>query len=53
MTEFIRTFPCVFYGAKLSFAPGTSALRCEFCGAGNDIPADEAGVEELDLEQWL
>jgi LSD1 subclass zinc finger protein len=50
---FIKTFPCVSCGAKLSFAPGTSTLRCEFCGAGNDIPADEADVEELDLEQWL
>ena len=52
-TAFIRTFPCVSCGAKLSFAPGTSTLRCEYCGAENAIPADESAVEELDLEQWL
>ena len=53
MDQFIKTFPCVSCGARLSFAPGTSALRCEYCGAGNDIPADDARVEELDLEEWL
>lgn len=52
-TAFIRTFPCVSCGAKLSFAPGTSTLRCEFCAAENAIPADDSQVEELDLEQWL
>ena len=51
--DFIRTFPCVSCGAKLSFAPGTTALRCDYCGAQNAIPAGEAGVEELDLEAWL
>ena len=51
--EFIKTFPCVSCGAKLSFAPGTSALRCEFCGAENAIAADDSRVEELDLETWL
>ena len=50
---FIRTFPCVSCGAKLSFAPGTSRLRCEFCGAENAIAADDALVEELDLDEWL
>lgn len=53
MTEFIRTFPCVSCGAKLSFAPGTRSLRCEFCGAGNEIAEDDARVEELDLDTWL
>jgi hypothetical protein len=52
--QFIKTFPCVSCGAKLSFAPGTGALRCDHCGAENAIPAEDAGVvEELDLEQWL
>jgi ribosomal protein S27E len=53
-TGFIKTFPCVSCGAKLSFAPGTSLLRCEYCAAENAIPAsDDARVEELDLETWL
>lgn len=50
---FIRTFPCTSCGARLSFAPGTRSLRCEFCGAGNEIAEDDARVEELDLETWL
>ena len=52
-SPFIKTFPCVSCGAKLSFAPGTTALGCQYCGAENAIPADESGVEELDLETWL
>lgn len=52
-TAFIRTFPCVSCGAKLSFAPGTSTLRCSYCGAENAIAADDERIEELDLEAWL
>jgi hypothetical protein len=51
--SFIRTFPCVSCGAKLSFAPGTRTLRCDHCGAENAIGEDDARVEELDLEAWL
>ena len=50
---FIRTFPCVSCGAKLSFAPGTTKLRCDYCSAENAIAPDDARVEELDLEAWL
>lgn len=50
---FVRTFPCVSCGAKLSFAPGTRTLRCEFCAAENAIAEDDARVEELDLESFL
>lgn len=40
-------------GAKLSFAPGTRSLSCEFCGAANAIAEDDGRVEELDLDTWL
>jgi LSD1 subclass zinc finger protein len=50
---FIKTFPCVSCGAKLAYAPGTKHLQCEFCGAANDIAADDARVEELDFEVYL
>ena len=50
---FIRTFPCGSCGAKLSFAPGTRELRCEFCGAANEIEEGDGRVEELDLATWL
>jgi LSD1 subclass zinc finger protein len=51
--QFIKTFPCSGCGAKLSFAPGTTSLRCEFCGAANAIAADDARVEELDFATFL
>jgi LSD1 subclass zinc finger protein len=51
---FIRTFPCTHCGAKLSFAPGTRELKCEFCGTTNAIAGDDGGpVEELDYEAQL
>ena len=45
--DFIKTFPCGGCGAKLSFAPGTRELKCEFCGARNAIAENDARVEEL------
>ena len=51
--DFIRTFPCQGCGAKLSFAPGTLNLQCEYCGAANEIAADDSRVEELDFASWL
>jgi len=50
---FVRTFPCVSCGAKLSFAPGTTTLRCSYCAAENAIEAGDERIEELDLETWL
>jgi LSD1 subclass zinc finger protein len=53
LDAFIKTFPCASCGAKLAFAPGTRELRCDFCGAGNEIGESDARVEELDLAAWL
>lgn len=50
---FVKTFPCTGCGAKLSFAPGTRDLRCEFCGTANAIPEHDASIEELDFETYL
>jgi ribosomal protein S27E len=53
-SEFIRTFPCQGCGAKLSFAPGTLDLECEYCGAANEIEAGgDARIEELDFDTYL
>jgi LSD1 subclass zinc finger protein len=49
----VKTFPCKSCGARLSFAPGTKTLKCEYCGAANDIPKDETEIEELDFEIYL
>ncbi len=53
MTDRVRAFPCRSCGAKLSFLPGTTSLKCDFCGAVNDFDEKTDIVEELDLEQWL
>jgi LSD1 subclass zinc finger protein len=51
--DFIRTFPCGGCGAKLSFAPGTRTLKCEFCATANEIEADDGRIEELDFNTYL
>ncbi len=53
MAAKVHAFPCTSCGAKLSFAPGSTTLKCPYCGAANDIPDSDEGVEELDLETWL
>jgi DNA-directed RNA polymerase subunit RPC12/RpoP len=50
---FIRTFPCQGCGAKLSFAPGTRNLQCEFCGTADPIAENAQQVEELDFDVYL
>ncbi|MBI1191444.1 MAG: hypothetical protein GC200_12285 [Tepidisphaera sp.] len=47
-----RRFPCKQCGAKLEFAPGTSALKCPFCGCENQI-APEGEAQELDFKATL
>jgi len=49
----VRTFPCKGCGARLSFAPGTTTLKCEHCGATNTIAASGAAVSELDYQAEL
>jgi LSD1 subclass zinc finger protein len=50
---FVKTFPCTGCGAKLSFAPGTSTLKCEYCGTTNAFREDDARIEELDFDTFL
>ena len=52
-TGFIKTFPCTGCGAKLSFAPGTHNLKCEFCGTSNAIAENADRIEELDFATYL
>jgi predicted RNA-binding Zn-ribbon protein involved in translation (DUF1610 family) len=44
---------CGQCGAKLDFAPGTSALKCPYCGFELQIAASEAPVAELDYQSYL
>ena len=50
---FVKTFPCTGCGAKLSFAPGTSTLQCEYCGTTNAFREDDSRIEELDFNTYL
>jgi DNA-directed RNA polymerase subunit RPC12/RpoP len=50
---FVKTFPCGGCGAKLTFAPGTKTLKCEYCGFSNEIHESDERVEELDFETYL
>ncbi|MEW6470581.1 MAG: hypothetical protein AB1458_16845 [Bacteroidota bacterium] len=47
---------CTDCGAVLKFAPGTTHLKCEYCGAQNNIVSESAAetvVEEIDFERFL
>ena len=52
-TAFVKTFPCTGCGAKLSFAPGTRNLKCEYCGTANEFAQDDSRIEELDFQTYL
>jgi len=44
---------CKGCGAKLKYAPGTNALKCEHCGTENQIAASREVIEELDFEKFI
>ncbi len=44
---------CTNCGAVLNFAPGTNHLKCQYCGAENEIFPAEAPIEELDFAQYV
>lgn len=48
-----KRFPCHNCGAKLAFAPGTSVLKCEYCGFENEIPQSAEEIQELDFHAYL
>ncbi|NBB73926.1 MAG: hypothetical protein GVY35_09620 [Bacteroidetes bacterium] len=44
------SFPCTNCGAELTFAPGTDALACPYCGTENAIDAPDVAIKERDFE---
>jgi LSD1 subclass zinc finger protein len=46
-------FPCTNCGANLTYKPGTTSLKCEFCQTENEIPKIEGNVEEQDFTAFL
>lgn len=48
-----RTFPCKACGADLTFSPGDQSLKCDHCGAVNDIAPTDTVIEEQDYHDAL
>lgn len=46
-------FPCRECGAFLVFAPGTTHLRCQYCGTENVIEESVEEIEEIDYQQFI
>jgi len=46
---------CKECGALLKYAPGTTHLKCEYCGAVNEIAeaAEPTVIEEIDFVKFL
>lgn len=44
---------CVNCGAELTYAPGTTELKCGYCGHTEEIPVSEKSLQELELEKYL
>lgn len=44
---------CKNCAAKLTYKPGTTNLKCEYCGAENEIEVDETVEVELDFEKFI
>ena len=53
--EISNQLDCRECGALLKFAPGTSLLKCEYCGCENEIKVSDEPtvVEEIDFEKFL
>lgn len=48
-----RQFPCRNCGAALHFEPGTTCLKCPYCGTENQIEQRREVIEELDYHATL
>ncbi len=44
---------CRNCSAKLKFAPGTISLKCEYCGAENEIEIKQEVIEEIDFLSFI
>lgn len=44
---------CIQCGAELKYAPGTTQLKCDYCGHTETIAPSELGFEELELKPYL
>ncbi len=49
----IQQHSCNLCGAKVDFAPGTSAMKCPYCGTEIQIAQTESPVAERDYREFL
>ncbi|MBX3096623.1 MAG: hypothetical protein KF812_07155 [Fimbriimonadaceae bacterium] len=49
----VQAFPCVQCGADLQYAPGTTHMRCPYCGTEQAIAPPTMTVEERDMLQAM
>jgi len=49
----IERYPCEQCGAQLTFAPGTTMLKCPYCSHETPIAPPNATVEELPMEAFI
>lgn len=49
----LQETPCNGCGAALKFAPGTNHLKCDYCGAMNEIKVAEGTITEHDFSSFL
>jgi DNA-directed RNA polymerase subunit RPC12/RpoP len=56
MTEQAATttghFPCPSCGSRVEFAPGTTVLRCPYCGFEQAVAAADTAIEEHSYDAW-
>jgi len=48
-----QTFKCASCAGQMTYAPGSSAQKCPYCGHENPIPESEADIHELDYAAHL
>ncbi|GLY30896.1 hypothetical protein [Kineosporia sp. NBRC 101731] len=49
-----QQYPCASCGARLTFAAGTTALKCPYCGFEQEVVQDaDRQVREHSFDQWL
>ncbi|MBL7490039.1 hypothetical protein I6A60_26270 [Frankia sp. AgB1.9] len=44
------TYPCGGCGARLEFAPGSTSMRCPYCGFTQEIAAGDREIHEIAIE---
>lgn len=48
-----RKYPCVNCGAAMLFRPGTTHLKCPYCGTENEIPPENDNTDYLKENDFL